>query len=239
MLHAVPAPRFLDVDGLVNARDLGGWPTTDGRRTGFGVVLRSDLPRGPGPVATDALAAAGVRTVVDLRTPAERDRAPGPFAMDTRFAWIAVDLLGPVDAARAEGRLPQERTDLARIYLEVLDVARAQLLDALNVLRDATDRGATLIHCTAGKDRTGMVAALLLRGAGVPSERVAEEYALTHERLMPLRPLLMQGAAELDIPEATYARLLDARPAALRPFLERLDEELLDAARGILPVEDT
>jgi protein-tyrosine phosphatase len=231
------APRFLDLDGLVNARDLGGWTTAQGDRTRFGRVFRSELPRGDAADARDALADAGVRTILDLRSPPERDAVPGPFATDHRFEVVSVDVIGPVDTARHEGRLPAHDGDLARVYLDILDLARDRLLDALAVLRASVPQGGTLIHCTAGKDRTGLVAALLLRGAGVDEDRIAEEYALTHDRLAPLRPALMEGAEAMGVPARTYARLLDARPEFLRPFLERVDDALIDAARGILPTE--
>ena len=237
MRDVVHAPRFLDLDDLVNARDLGGWATEQGGRTRFGRVFRSELPRGDAPDARATLAKAGVRTILDLRTDPERQAAPGPFATDARFEVVSVDVIGPVDAARHEGRLPAHDGDLARIYLDILELARDRLLDALAVVRDAAPRGATLIHCTAGKDRTGLVAALLLRGAGVHPDRIADEYALTHDRLAPLRPALMEGAEAMGVPARTYARLLDARPEFLRPFLERIDGPLIDAARGILPTE--
>lgn len=237
MPDAPSAPRFLDLGGLVNARDLGGWATEGGGRTRFGRVVRSELPRGRARAARDGLAHLGVRTIVDLRSSRERRAAPGPFATDRRFEVVAVDVIGPVDAARDAGRLPAHDGDLARVYLDVLALARDRLLEALTAVRDAGPRGATLIHCSAGKDRTGLVAALLLRGAGVDADRVAEEYALTHERLAPLRPELMEGAATLGVPARTYARLLEARPEFLRPFLDRVDDDLIDAARGILPTE--
>jgi protein-tyrosine phosphatase len=237
MPDALRAPRFLDLDGLVNARDLGGWATEPAGRTRFGHVFRSELPPGDAAGARDALAEAGVRTILDLRTPPERRAAPGPFATDERFEVVSVDLIGPVDAARHEGRLPAHDGDLARVYLDVLELARDRLLQALAVVRRAVPRGAILIHCTAGKDRTGLVAALLLRGAGVDARHVADEYALTHDRLAPLRPALMEGAEAMGVPARTYARLLDARPAFLRPFLASIDDALLLAARGILPTE--
>jgi protein-tyrosine phosphatase len=237
MPDATRAPRFLDLDGLVNARDLGGWTTVRGGRTRFGQVFRSELPRGDAAVARDGLAEAGVRTILDLRSPPERRAVPGPFAPDPRFEVVSVDVIGPVDAARHQGRLPPHDGDLARVYLHVLDLARDRLLDALTVLRESVPRGGTLVHCTAGKDRTGLVAALLLRGAGVDPRRVAEEYALTHDRLTPLRPVLAEGAEAMGVPARTYGRLLDARPEFLRPFLERIDDALIDAARGILPTD--
>ncbi|MGN1249232.1 MAG: tyrosine-protein phosphatase, partial [Candidatus Spyradocola sp.] len=111
--------------------------------------------------------------VVDLRSDGEVERAPGCLAADARFEVCRAPLAG-------NGRIPGSRDEVPETYLEMVRGAR-QMRRALEFLADAP-RGA-VIHCTAGKDRTGVVCALLLAHAGVSVEHIAADYALTQARM--------------------------------------------------------
>jgi protein tyrosine/serine phosphatase len=161
----------LDWPGLVNARDLGGLPVRDGhiRR---GALIRSDsLTRLTHP---DALREAGVTRIVDLRRPGESVEAH-PFADDPVYVNLPVE--DPAD-------IKNVTSTMGALYLDMLDARPELFAAALGAIADA-EPGAVVVHCAAGKDRTGLVVALALTVAGAERDVVAADYALTAERLAP------------------------------------------------------
>jgi protein-tyrosine phosphatase len=172
--------RRLAWDDCVNTRDLGGYPTADGGETRWGAVVRSDSLASLTPAGRDALLAYGVRAVVDLRLPAELTDHPNPFAEpgDHGVAYTNVSIVDP-----AAG-FPPDTFTLAENYLWSLDRFAALVATALAAIANAPE-GGVLVHCAAGKDRTGLIAALLLALVDVPDRTVAADYALTAECLRP------------------------------------------------------
>jgi protein-tyrosine phosphatase len=172
--------RRLDWEGCLNARDLGGYGTRDGRETRWGAVVRSDSPAALTETGRAALAEYGVRAIVDLRLPAELADHPNPFAEpgDHGIAYTNVSFIDPAAAP------PNAVTTLAEDYLQMLDRFRPGVAEAMSAVARAPD-GAVVIHCAAGKDRTGLISALLLGLAGVPPATIAADYAMTAELLRP------------------------------------------------------
>jgi protein-tyrosine phosphatase len=165
--------RRIRLPGTVNLRDVGGYPVAGGAGGGtvrWGTLLRSDALHRLDESGRAALSALGLRTVVDLRTDDE-----------VRVAPSALDGAGlhtfhvPLFDASAIGRLPPE---LAAVYRYMIDDCGAQIASAIGRLcGDGALPG--LVHCTAGKDRTGLVVALVLEVIGVPDEVIAADYALS------------------------------------------------------------
>lgn len=205
-----PAGSAIAVPSVPNLRDLGGWGTADGRVIRSGRILRSvDLSR---LVDDDvpALAALGVRTIVDLRTEPERVAAPDrviPGVVRT----VNLDVLGESIGSLAS-HMAEVLSDPS-LAAQLLDGRRAQDLfvatyrdmvaapGARRAYRALFDEvlgadGAVLVHCTTGKDRTGWAAASLLLLLGVDADDVMAEYLLTNEQLLPaLEPLFERFAA--------------------------------------------
>jgi len=178
--------RWVHLQGAANVRDLGGLPTLDGRRTTYGVLLRADNLQGLTPEDVRLLVGdLGVRTVVDLRTDGERTReGPGPLASED------VDhhhhSLVPEDGTRlpeSDERILPDRTEQRPedVYLGYLDDAATEIADAVRAL--ATGEGAAIFHCAAGKDRTGVLAALMEGAVGVTREGILVDYLATAEVL--------------------------------------------------------
>ena len=215
--------RWLDLDGAVNVRDLGGLPTEDGRTTRPGVVLRADNLQDLSDKDVRRLSELGVRTVVDLRTPSEVEMAgPGPLVAEG-LRHVNLDLIPSWGAERAVPHEKREEGDLSHFYMGYVDDAPDAIVEALRILADP-DSGTAVVHCAAGKDRTGVVCALALVVAGVPREEVVADYALTGERIEAIFDRLAGAAAYED--EMKSRALDDMRPHALsmRHFLDRLDE---------------
>jgi protein-tyrosine phosphatase len=185
--------RILAWDGLFNARDLGGLPAADGGHMRWGALVRSDmLPR----LTQDGQAALvdhGIRTVVDVRFPEEVlvDWDAYPFQGEAATGDAPQYLNVPFNTGRGQDGEEEIRqayqTAASREELNRLDIDLNQKGVAAIVTAIATaPEGGVLVHCHAGKDRTGAVVALLLSLVGVPDEVIADDYALTAVSLAPL-----------------------------------------------------
>ena len=180
----MPRSRNLVWDGLLNARDLGGHPTTDGGETRWGSVVRADSVRQLSGDGWRALVDYGVRTIVDLRS--EEELAADPpaeltvDAVHVPFFDDREDVFEEVEAASAAASDHAAAT--RAVYLIFLDHFRRNVASAIRAVAEAPE-GAVVVHCHGGKDRTGLVTAFLLRLAGVSVEEVAADYALSEERL--------------------------------------------------------
>lgn len=161
------------LDGTRNARDLGGIPLESGGYTAFRRFLRTDAPFALSERDRAGLLRAGFDRVLDLRSDMEAAAAPTCLSADARFTVRRVALAG-------DGRIPGARGEVPETYMEMARGGQ-RMRQALEFLADAP-RGA-VIHCTAGKDRTGVVCALLLALAGAPIESIAADYALTQSRM--------------------------------------------------------
>jgi len=217
---------WIDLEGAVNVRDLGGLPTQDGNETVAGRLLRADNLQELSPSDIRRLVRdIGVTTVVDLRSSAEV-ASEGPAPLDTvpgvRHAHHPViPELGSATDAVAEALLLKRDQDRSRFpsdptcghYLGYLEDRPDQVVGAVRSI--ARDEGAALVHCAAGKDRTGVVVALALTAAGVRPQAVVADYAATGERAEAILSRLRRSP--------TYARDLDSVPAeAHRPRPETM-----------------
>ena len=172
--------RHVEWEGCFNARDLGGLPTTDGRHTRWGAVVRADSLEGLTAAGWAALGEHGIRTVIDLRNADERgrDAAPRPASLTT----IHAPLDGSDDRefwTRWNGG-PQFGTQL--YYLPHLDRFPERNAAVIAAIARA-DPGGVVFHCVGGRDRSGQVAMLVLALAGVAAEHIAADYALSADRL--------------------------------------------------------
>ena len=156
----------VDWFGCRNARDLGGVPTINGRRIRPGALLRSDSHDRLTAVTVRAVRGGAVGCIVDLRWRWECDNHPSPFAGDAFYRHVPMlsDVLEYV---------PPPDT-----YAPMLDHNRQRIGEAFRTVAEAPP-GAVVVHCQAGKDRTGVLVAMLLSVAGVAPDDIAEDYALT------------------------------------------------------------
>jgi protein-tyrosine phosphatase len=213
--------RLLEWEGCLNARDLGGYETEDGRETRWGTVVRSDCPAALTEAGRAALADYGVRAIVDLRLPAELAEDPNPFAEpgDHGIAYTNVSFIDPAAAP------PEAVSTLAEDYLQMLDRYRQGVAEALAAIVRAPD-GPVLVHCAAGKDRTGLISALLLGLVGVPAETIAADYAMTAELLRPRERAWLEGLppeerAEREAMIVRYAPTAEVMLQVLEGLRER------------------
>ena len=188
----------------------------DGGRTRFGAVVRADSIRQLTDAGWDALVRYGIRTIVDLRRQSELDEDP-PF--DVPVEVVHVSLIDQTHA-EAEAALDVWETTTTT-YLALLEGYRANFVRALTTLARAPD-GGVLVHCQGGKDRTGLVVALLLTLAGVPPGDVAEDYGLSAGNIAQLTDDWIAEAP--DEPERQLRRRISVgEPQAMLDVLAELE----------------
>ena len=182
--------RDLVWDGLLNVRDLGGHPTEDGGETTYDSIIRADSVRQLSDRGWAALVDYGIKTIVDLRADEELEADPPaqlpvevlhiPFFETDTEEWKEVEA-ELEEAARAA---PNVAAATEAVYLIFLEHFGRNVAAAIRAVANAPE-GGVVIHCAGGKDRTGLVTALLLHLAGVGIDEIAGDYALSEERLRP------------------------------------------------------
>jgi protein-tyrosine phosphatase len=190
------ADRWIALDGAVNVRDLGGLPVRAGGVTRSRRLVRADNLQDLTAADISFLREEiGVRDVVDLRTASERQvEGPAPLDDDPHVRvrhWSLLPEAG--DAARevdgdvlmpwqaGPDEVPAPRAATRGVYVSYLDARPDSVVGALRTV--AHSDGAVVVHCAAGKDRTGVVVALALDLAGVDRDAILADYLLTAERL--------------------------------------------------------
>ncbi len=220
--------RWVRLAGVENVRDLGGLPLRGGGYTRFGRVLRSARLHEMTDADVERLTGTfGVRTVIDLRSPREVER-DGPTPLER--AGVRTEHL----TVLPEGRRPIPRDDedpKLFNYRGYLSHRPENVLAAVRLLIDpgSDTAGATLVHCAAGKDRTGVFCALVCDAVGVTREAVVEDYALSNEQLL---AVLQRGVgAEYDIDPADLD-LYRCPPEVMTALMGELDAGNGDAGNG-------
>ena len=223
---------WLELEGAVNVRDLGGLPTVDGRTTRSGVLVRADNLQDLTPKDVEVLQNHGVRTVLDLRTAPEVEiTGPGPLK-STDVNHVHLDLIPHGFEARdgddlIEKAIPHEDAGdeaMDHFYIDYVNHAPAEIATALRTIADPHS-GAVLVHCAAGKDRTGVVCALALSLVGVTRTAIVDDYVRTDERIEAVRDRLLN--TEL-YREDQLRRTLDSlrlHGDNMERFLDRVDRE--------------
>lgn len=220
--------RILDLPGSVNLRDFGGYETIDGRRVRAGLLYRSGMLAELTPDGQSQLRALGIGVICDLRRPYEREQEPTPFPPhDPLQVHVAID---PDSAVLLREALADSVLDLQQridFMIEInRELARAHAADYRRVFAalEASGSRGFLVHCAAGKDRTGFGVAAIQMALGVPRETVIEDYLLTNEAMDFERfilPRLKPRYGEIDV-EAARA-LSGVRAEYIHAALDELD----------------
>lgn len=193
---ATDQARYLKLEGSYNIRDIGGYPTSDGRQTRWHSFIRADRLTALTTDSQQALLDYGVRTVIDMRFPREIAKTPNVFAQSTAVTYLNLAVF--TDEAASQVEFVET---LFEQNLFTLDECQAQMRTVFEAI--ATQPLGVLVHCTIGKDRTGLIVALLLSLVGVPLEIIAQDYALSAVYLEPVLEKMRQRA-RASRPEIAY-----------------------------------
>ncbi len=223
MLADIHPRRVLHWDACYNVRDVGGYDTVDGRRTRWGALLRGDNLCRLTHEGQAALVAHGMRTIIDLRSPSEQI-APHPFADPNGHDGLLTYLNLPLLDERDSTGMAEINADpsLQKLYAVILHRYGARVARVMKAVAEAP-AGGVLVHCHAGKDRTGVVAALLLALAGVPADTIAEDYALSDGLLQPLYATTPLSGGPASIKRDTVAQQLSSPSGVMLATLTHLD----------------
>ena len=173
--------RLIPLEGAFNFRDLGGYRGTGGRVIRWGTLFRSDTLHELTASDVARLRSMGLATIIDLRTPRELEQTGrGPLEPEA-IAFRHLSVIGD-GGAGGEAVAAPEVDDLTERYLWYLEVGGHALAEALSMLGDPASYP-LVFHCAAGKDRTGVLAALVLDLCGVAAEAIVADYLITADRM--------------------------------------------------------
>jgi protein-tyrosine phosphatase len=216
--------RRVPVEGCLNFRDLGGYPTESGGALRWRMLFRADglhalTGRGVSTVRDEI----GLGDIIDLRSSAELALdGRGPLEREAiRFHHLPL-----FDGARTEtgGAPPSFGASLADLYFGMIDHARGPIAKVVTVLARTNDPA--VFHCAAGKDRTGVISALLLSLLGVRDEVIVADYAATREALDQIVERLMASEGYQGMFDELPPDTLHADPETMEGFLARVKSEL-------------
>jgi HAD superfamily hydrolase (TIGR01509 family) len=204
----------LEWDGCRNARDVGGLPTRYGGTTRAGAMIRTDTLHMLSPAGLAALAAVQPALVLDLRSDFELDELDEPHPLDGDPAYTRIPWIDPeAEALRDPDREPR----LADIYCGSLDRNQRQIAAAYRAIAAAPVSAPVVVHCKSGKDRTGLLVALLLDLVGVPRDVIAADYSISEVRLeMTHRPPDLRTPPEVILTSLDH---VDRRYGGVRGYL--------------------
>jgi len=210
--------RHIPIPTTYNIRDLGRLPTQTGQTTSYNVFWRGDSPHNVPAEARDLLLQHQMTTVIDMRQADECEKYPSPFVHDSMIHYVHIPLLtGRGDALAI--------ATLRDFYVHIVDTRKSALAAVLATC--ATAPAGVYFHCQLGKDRTGIISALLLLLSGVPEASVIDDYAATTILLHPLVTQLMSTRpAHLSTQE--FAELLSSHPDTMHHLITHMSTKYGD-----------
>ena len=229
-------PSRIELRGSRNLRDLGGYRTMDGREIKKGVLYRSDHLSKVTKRDVERVAALGVKTVYDLRGEEERERDPQrlPEIVSMKVVSLPIFYQGLDPYVTARRIVISGDVEEGEFHDVMVEAYRAYVLDFRTqwslLLKGLAEPGTlpALIHCTYGKDRTGLAVAIVLRSLGVPRENVMEGYLLSNkfwESKTELYSCLANCASCFRTPRSEVRALMEVRPEYLEAAFAAIDEK--------------
>jgi protein-tyrosine phosphatase len=216
--------RTLALHGAVNIRDLGGLPAADGRQVQSRRLLRSDSLAGLNAMDVSTLLdELGLGLIIDLRAPGEVERdGRGPLAEEA-VRFVNLPLQGAAQT-RLDLSAQGSDGDLAVHYAGYLEHSAEAIVSAVRLLADE-DTSAAVVHCAAGKDRTGVLVAVVLDAIGVAHEEIVADYAATAANMELVAQRLQSSPSfQLRTGPPVPAWVFAAEPQTMRSFLGHLAE---------------
>ena len=219
MLHNQEVSKPLDLEMAYNVRDLGVYINSRGKKLIRNQLFRADGLHSLTGEDQKKLKEAGITAVIDLRSNQEVELLPCVFCNEEDMDYHRVPLLDRVSSNGLQGGFPDSMADL---YVELLENSKDEISKVLRIIAGYPDR-AVVFNCTAGKDRTGVIAMLLLELAGVEEKWIIADYAVSEENIRPLfeKQKEQLSRAGIEMPEYLFA----SRPQEMEQTIQYLKSE--------------
>lgn len=215
-----------DIPGIQNIRDIGGYQAKNGKTVRKGRFIRSAALSGVTKPGEDALLALGVECVIDLRSNAERKIAPDTLEHHRNVHYAHIPMLDYISSNLASGDFTSFPKSMAEMYIGLLEHAGESFRRIFGLFSDERFNG-YVFHCTAGKDRTGVTAMLLLGLAGVADEMIVEDYAYTEALTEPVGEDYLP-----DLPRYLFG----ANPETMRAAIAHIRGAYVDISSYLLHI---
>jgi protein-tyrosine phosphatase len=213
--------RLIKLEGCRNFRDLGGYKRADGRETRFGKLYRADDLSKLTENDLMTLKELGINIAIDLRQSREVYAKPYPIllAEDDFFSYYNVPLNDGLNAVDFQGPSPP---DLPTLYKSLLKDSSWLIKKVFEILL-ANPNGKAVFHCTVGKDRTGVIAALILSLSGVSEEDIVADYSCTYSYMQPHFEKMVENYKKINVD--IQPQVLLSEPAFMQELLDYLQQE--------------
>ena len=231
MLNHQEVSKPLDLEMAYNVRDLGVYTNSRGKKLVQNQLFRADGLHSLTQEDQEKLKLAGITAVIDLRSDQEVEMLPCVFCNATDVDYHRVPLLDQVQSGGFEGGFPES---MAGLYIDLLENSKDEIAKVLRIIAGYPQR-AVVFNCTAGKDRTGVIAMLLLELAGVEEKWIIADYAVSEENIRPLFKSQKEQLkrAGIELPEYVFAsspremeqtiEYLNSKYGSVGKYLESLD----------------
>lgn len=224
-------PNPLNIDTTFNTRDLGGYKTKGGKTTKMHAFLRSDLPAKLTDESKQFLLDYGVGCAIDLRSLAEVSSMPNALGSIEGLDYYSIPMLDQTTSQGFSGKMPE---NMGEVYIELLKDFQKDFGKIFHIF--AEHRACTnLFNCTAGKDRTGVTAMLLLELAGVDHETILADYEVTERNMYPVfekQKAMIREKIGVDVPDSVFSSARSQMEMAIHYLEENwgsAEKYLLDA----------
>lgn len=229
MLYMTREERLLSLEKMVNTRDLGGYETQSGSYSKSHKYVRASTPTHASKKDIEDLKAYGIKAVIDLRSDFERQQQPNPFENDADIDFYTVNLFDSSTAAVIPDEVKQYK-DLGGVYIYMLEGMKDKFKELFDIfLKYPYD--CLMFHCSAGKDRTGMCAALLLDLIGCHEYDIVKDYSESYENNLEINEEL---ASIMKDEEAK--QYLKSSPRYMMEVLDYLREHYGSAKEYLLEI---
>jgi protein-tyrosine phosphatase len=228
---------LIQLEGGCNFRRIGSYRAHNGRRIRSGALFRSGVLAYFSCADQQQLSALRIRTIVDLRSADERRREPTRWCSDDTVVLAVDDQRAPASLLRMALRTAPTQIGMRQAMLDTYRAMPQALADRLRILFDCLHRGDTplLVHCSAGKDRTGFAVALILSALGIPRSTILQDYLYTNQAV-DLEQFVSEHYPGARRPERSKPLL--KLPPGVRAALLRADADYLQAAFAALEQSD-
>lgn len=229
MLYMTRQERMIPLDKMVNTRDLGGYETQGGTFSRAHKYIRASSPANASKEDIQKLKDYGVKAVIDLRSDFEKENQKNPFMYEKDIDYYEVNLFNSQNASVVPDEIKVYH-DLGGLYIYMLEACKKQFKEIFDIFLKYPYEG-VLFHCSAGKDRTGVTACLLLDLIGCHEYDIVKDYSESYENNKSMNDELV-----MMIKDEEAKQFLKSSPRYMMEFLDYLREHYGSSQEYLLEI---